>query len=90
MLTQLGLFEVAAPVDAGSLAIAAAGLSHFRQQMRLYGSSWPYLVPEWRGWIVYYERMATEGFDAAESIRPAREESEPSRICAALTRKRAA
>lgn len=84
---NLELFDEPAPADDGSTIIAAGGLSHFREQLRRYGDCWPYLVPEWRAWIAYFERMRTHGFAAAQALKPRDEESEPSQMCAAVTRR---
>ena len=83
----LDLFDAPPPATQGDIDIARGGLSHFRNQMARYARQWPYLVPEWSAWIAYYERMAREGYAAAEAIRPAAEESEPSKMCGALTRR---
>ena len=67
--------------------IARSGLAHFRNQMARYASQWPYLVPEWSSWIAYFECLERYGYEAAKIIKPADEESEPSQLCAALTKR---
>lgn len=82
---QYVLFDDAPTVTEGDVLLARGGLSHFRDLMARYARAWPYLIPEWQGWIAHYERMERYGYAAAEEIRPRDEESEPSRMCAAVT-----
>lgn len=87
MQIVLDLFDAPSAVVEGDLIVARAGLSHFRDLMARYARLWPYLIPEWNGWIAYYERMQRYGFTAAQEIKPRDEESEPSRMCAAVTQR---
>lgn len=85
---QQDLFENEQPAATeGDALIARRGLSHFRDQVARYAKVWPYLMPEWQAWIAYFERMLRYGFNAAQTINPRDAESEPSKMCAALTRR---
>ena len=85
---SLDLFDTPSAVTDSDRDIARSGLAHFQNQMARYASQWPYLVPEWSSWIAYFERLERYGYEAAKIIKPANEESEPSQLCAALTRRR--
>lgn len=87
MQAELDLFDAPPAATEFDLQLARGGLSHFRDQMARYAKQWPYLIPEWQGWIAYYEHMQRYGFDAAAPLKPRAEESVPSKMCAALTRR---